>query len=180
MLKTILGNKNGRAFHKWTIGAASLVMAIAATFAVPATFGEADAAVLRPAFFTGKWAAEEQLCSASSAVVEILPGHFKFGRVIEKTNSHVSYYQAKADLVEVGLRHPAFDAKIMFAKSDDGALLLKGADISRRELSAADWQRIAHMSNGTVNPTSSEALISAIKSEVASSAARLERCSAHS
>lgn len=179
MLKTILGNKNGRAFRQWMVGAAGLAMAITAIFAVP-VFAPADAAALRPAFFTGKWAAEEQLCTASSAVVEILPGHFKFGRVIDKTNSHVSYYQAKADLVEVGLRHPAFDAKIMFAKSDDGALLLKGADISRRELSAADWQRIAHMSNGTVNPASSEALISAIKSEVASSAARLERCSAHS
>ena len=143
-----------------------------------ASLATVEAAMLRPAFFAGKWAANEEMCKSSNSYVAFMPGQFKFAAAVDKTPYKVTYYQAKADRVDVGLSHPALQAKVTFVKGEGGTLTRKDIDVSIRDLSDAEWHKLMKMSNGMITRASIDSKMKKFKAEVASYPDYLVRCSA--
>lgn len=151
------------------------VAIVTLTFSM-ASIATVNAAMMRPAFFSGKWAANEQLCNTNSGYVEFMPSSFKYAAAVDKMPTKVTYYQKKSDMVEVGLSHPAMTAKVVFVSGEGGTLSRESAEITMRDLSAEDWLRMRKMSNGMITPQSVEAKMTKFKAEVASYSDRLVRC----
>lgn len=161
-----------------TVWTSALSLGVIATLTLfVAGLAPVEALTLRPAFFTGKWASEAELCTASSGFVEMTPGHFKYAGALDHMPGKITYYQAKWNMVDVGIANPALTAKITFMLSE-GVLFRTGAEITLRELGEAEWQHLARISNGTMSKAAVEAKVARFKAEVASYPERLVRCAA--